>query len=210
MTTIHPSEDPMNVAQAVGLSPAERNSMLLADLTFAALAKPAVKREEPIRRLTCTCCGESFKGRQFHNQDIGYGLGDCCLERIRTHRPFGHEPMTEDEIRRTYGIEGIHYNLPAEAPHPTPATREQADQTSNWVPLVKLVGPVEAGNFMLMGNVESLMLYKHCDNRQYLNIDRTTGQTFKYVPGHANLPGSYETIDRDSALAIVGITVLRA
>ena len=159
----------------------------------------------PVRTLYCACCAGSCRCRQWHNQDTGYGICASCIARIRTHRPFGHEPMTEDEIRRTYGIEGIHYSLPAEAPHPTPATREQADQTSNWQPLINLVGEREASNYMLMGNVEGLMLYKHCDNRQYLNIDRTTGQTFKFVGADR----TYIPIDRDSALAIVGITVLR-
>jgi hypothetical protein len=55
----------------------------------------------PIGWLRCTCCGGSFYGRQFHNQDIGHGLGDCCVEYVK--------PRVED-MERTYGVSGVHYN----------------------------------------------------------------------------------------------------
>ena len=50
-------------------------------------------------------------GRQFHNPDTGYGLGDCCANFIRLHRPFGEDPMSADEIERTYGRKGYHYEI---------------------------------------------------------------------------------------------------
>ena len=105
------------------LSPAERNTMLLADLTFAALAKPAA------------------------------------------------------------------------APHPTPATREQADQTSNWAPLVNLIGEHLTRDFMFMGEAEGIFLYKHSQTRQYLNIDKF-GQTYSY---NGNCRG-YNLINRQTAI----------
>lgn len=55
---------------------------------------------KPVRGLTCTCCGSAFKGRQFHNQDTGYGLGDCCVEYVRPR---------VDDVERTYGVAGVHY-----------------------------------------------------------------------------------------------------
>ncbi len=64
-----------------------------------------------IRRLYCTCCGESFQGRQFHNQDTSYGMGPCCATRVLNHRPFGHEPMSLEEFERTYGIRGYNFDI---------------------------------------------------------------------------------------------------
>lgn len=60
---------------------------------------------QPIRSLSCCCCGGSTQGRQFHNQDTGYGLGACCVEHVK--------PRVED-MARTYGIEGVHYKLDPE------------------------------------------------------------------------------------------------
>ena len=65
----------------------------------------------PVRRLTCTCCGESFQGRQFHNQDTGFGMGECCAERVLNHKPFGHDSMGIEEFERTYGVRGYHFDV---------------------------------------------------------------------------------------------------
>lgn len=56
----------------------------------------------PVQRLTCACCGRESEGRQFYNQDTGYGLGSCCVEYVRTR---------VEDMARTYGIEGVHYKL---------------------------------------------------------------------------------------------------
>ncbi len=58
--------------------------------------------EKPVQTLKCTCCGGYFKGRQFWNQDTGWGLGDCCYEFVKER--------TED-LPRTYGVSGVHFNL---------------------------------------------------------------------------------------------------
>lgn len=58
----------------------------------------------PVLRLRCCCCGKLFQGRQFYNQDIGYGLGDCCVEHVT--------PRVED-VARTYGVSGVHYGIAA-------------------------------------------------------------------------------------------------
>lgn len=65
----------------------------------------------PIRNLYCCCCGGSIRGRQFHNQDTGHGMGECCADRVLNHRPFGHEPMSLEEFQRTYGIAGVNYGV---------------------------------------------------------------------------------------------------
>jgi len=69
------------------------------------------RASEPVRRLYCTCCGGVFQGRQFHNQDIGHGMGECCAERVLNHRPFGHDSMGVVEFERTYGVRGYHFAL---------------------------------------------------------------------------------------------------
>lgn len=55
---------------------------------------------KPLQTLSCCCCGGYFTGRQFHNQDTGFGLGPCCLDYVK--------PRVED-IERTYGVFGVHY-----------------------------------------------------------------------------------------------------
>lgn len=65
-----------------------------------------MKKLTPIRWMRCTCCGGSFKGRQFNNQDIGWGLGDCCVEYVKVH----FTTLGED-FERTYGTEGIHFKI---------------------------------------------------------------------------------------------------
>ena len=68
----------------------------------------ASERAKPIRTLRCTCCGELFRGRQWWNQDCGYGLGDCCATRCGVK-------ATEGESR-TYGVPGIHFWIDLGAP----------------------------------------------------------------------------------------------
>ena len=66
---------------------------------------------QPIRTLSCCCCGERFQGRQFHNQDTGFGMGPCCADWVLNRRPFGHEQMTLEEFERTYGKRGLHFGI---------------------------------------------------------------------------------------------------
>lgn len=56
----------------------------------------------PVKHMSCCCCGGAFEGRQFHNQDTGCGLGDCCVEYVAKR--------TED-MEQTYGRPGLHYNV---------------------------------------------------------------------------------------------------
>jgi hypothetical protein len=80
----------------------------------------------------------------------------------------------------------------------SPLTPEKP-QASNFTPLVNLVGAREAGDFMLMGNDGDLMLYKHINSRRYLNINRISGRTFKFVA----CDREYTAIPHDEALAYV-------
>lgn len=61
----------------------------------------ASERARPVRRMTCTCCGESYRGRQWWNQDCGYGLGDCCVKFCGVNPDAGES--------ETYGVPGIHF-----------------------------------------------------------------------------------------------------
>lgn len=63
----------------------------------------ASERAKPIEWLECTCCGESYRGRQWWNQDCGYGLGDCCVDFC------GASHSGESS---SYGVAGIHFLIP--------------------------------------------------------------------------------------------------
>lgn len=67
----------------------------------------ASERKKPIKWMECTCCGESYQGRQWYNQDAGYGLGDCCVK----HCGADSTPGTESSC---YGVAGIHFLIPKE------------------------------------------------------------------------------------------------
>lgn len=60
--------------------------------------------EKPLQTLSCTCCGQSFKGRQWWNQDTGHGLGNCCFYLVK--QGYG----SAEEFQQTYGIIGVHIN----------------------------------------------------------------------------------------------------
>ncbi len=65
----------------------------------------ASERARPIRWMSCTCCGESYQGRQWWNMDTGYGLGDCCVDRCGANR-------TEGAESECWGVAGIHFLIP--------------------------------------------------------------------------------------------------
>lgn len=72
----------------------------------------ASERARPIKWMTCTCCGEGYEGRQWWNQDTGYGAGDCCANLLIEDQT----PGVESEC---YGVSGIHFLIPqAEKDHP--------------------------------------------------------------------------------------------
>ncbi|PTT80845.1 hypothetical protein DBR42_18880 [Pelomonas sp. HMWF004] len=61
-----------------------------------------VYRRQEASRLRCACCGAWTFGRQWPNQDTGYGLCRECVDFCATR--------TED-MARTYGARGIHYDI---------------------------------------------------------------------------------------------------
>lgn len=53
---------------------------------------------------------------------------------------------------------------------------------SNWTPLIELVGEKCAQDFMFMGDVDNMNLYKHINTRRYINVDRITLECYRFVP----------------------------
>jgi len=64
----------------------------------------ATERAKPVQWLDCTCCGQSYPGRQWWNQDTGFGLGDCCVKYN------GVNPSAGEST--SYGVPGIHFLIP--------------------------------------------------------------------------------------------------
>jgi hypothetical protein len=53
--------------------------------------------------LTCSCCGSSHLGRQWHNRDAGYGICVKCADWLQDK---GESPET---MKQNYGSNGIHW-----------------------------------------------------------------------------------------------------
>ena len=64
----------------------------------------------------------------------------------------------------------------------------------DWKPLEGVLSPEDCADFMYMGHVGGIVLYKHRDTRLYLNIDAVTGRFFQYNDG------DYIEINREQAI----------
>jgi hypothetical protein len=53
----------------------------------------------------------------------------------------------------------------------------------NWAPLERAVPATELENFMYMGRVGEIELYKHRITRRYLNIGRNSQRFYRYLRG---------------------------
>lgn len=73
--------------------------------------------KKPVIRLTCCCCGEITRGRQWWNRDTGFGLCDGC------HVINGVDRLDKGSLAESFGIRGIHWDV-----EETKAT-EQSDET---------------------------------------------------------------------------------
>lgn len=117
-----------------------------------------------VSRLLCCCCGASTRGRQWWNQDTGYGLCAECGDWIPS-RP-GHQ-MTPEDMERTYGTRGVHYAI-EEAPsldaEPPPNARDMqgqilADRSSSFW-LQDAVKAAEQRDCLdALRDAESLLIY---------------------------------------------------
>ena len=77
--------------------------------------------QQPIIPLICSCCDGDTIGRQWWNRGHGFGVCPKCADWISKHRPFGHDPMTAEEMHMDYGVKGIHYGV--EESHTQPSTQ---------------------------------------------------------------------------------------
>ena len=53
----------------------------------------------------------------------------------------------------------------------------------NWAPLERAVPVTDLENFMYMGSVGEIELYKHRITRRYLNIGRNSQKYYRYLNG---------------------------
>ncbi len=97
--------------QTIVISTTEQADAMLATLDAcresAQANDYATERSQPIKWLSCTCCGESYQGRNWWNQEPGYGLGDCCVK-------FCGASTTPGAVSDCYGVTGIHFLIPQE------------------------------------------------------------------------------------------------
>jgi hypothetical protein len=68
----------------------------------------------------------------------------------------------------------------------------------NWAPLQMVLPDSECGDYMYMGRVGEIELYKHWVTRRYLNISQNGRKFYRY------LDGTYVEISRSDALSYVG------
>ncbi len=81
--------------------------------------------------------------------------------------------------------------------HPMKSRTPTFDATPNWEPLERMVTPVHLPDFMHMGRIGTMELYKHRWTRRYLNIDAVSGGCFEYRDGE------YSSVDPESAMRYV-------
>lgn len=80
----------------------------------------ASQRKKPIKDLTCTCCGEYFQGRDWWNQEPGYGLCDSCV-------PMCCGPIELGQETSTYGVAGIHFLVPQDERDNPPLVEDRGE-----------------------------------------------------------------------------------
>jgi hypothetical protein len=68
------------------------------------------------------------------------------------------------------------------------------DSKPDWEPLERMVASVYLADFMHMGRIGTMQLYKHRLTRRYLNIDAPSGRCFEYRNGE------YLPIDPECAM----------
>ena len=71
------------------------------------------------------------------------------------------------------------------------------DTKPNWEPLERTVASAHLPDFMHMGRIGTMQLYKHRNTRRYLNIDALSGSCFEYRNGE------YSQVDPESAMRYV-------
>ncbi len=77
----------------------------------------------PVRWLSCACCGESVRGRQWWNRDTGYGVCKRCADWNTERYGEGSHADSPDPLGEhghttlaLYGVRGYHFAV--EEPNP--------------------------------------------------------------------------------------------
>ena len=63
-----------------------------------------------VKALTCCCCGETTRGKQWWNRDEGYGICLPCAQLWR-------EKDGKEHLEMSCGLEGVHWGLGADRCH---------------------------------------------------------------------------------------------
>ena len=75
--------------------------------------------------------------------------------------------------------------------------KQTHDAGPNWEPLKQAAASVHLVDFMHMGRIGTMELYKQRNTRRYLNIDAVSGRFFEYRDG------TYAQVDPESATRFV-------
>jgi len=70
-------------------------------------------KQGPVRWLTCACCGEETRGRQWPNRDTGYGVCVACADRHAAKYGEGTpaDGQRTDSVYSLYGVRGVHFDI---------------------------------------------------------------------------------------------------
>lgn len=63
------------------------------------------ERKKPIKWMECSCCGDGYSGRQWWNQDVGYGVCNNCVTDVGESSRVG-------AVSNNFGITGVHFLVP--------------------------------------------------------------------------------------------------
>ena len=70
-----------------------------------------MNKTQKITSLSCACCGQGTRGRQYWNQDTGYGICSKCVDWITEKEKNNKYETGEEYIKRCYGVEGYNFNI---------------------------------------------------------------------------------------------------
>ena len=145
----------------------------------------ANERKKPIKWMECCCCGESYQGRQWFNQDSGYGLGDCCVSYCNVDSAPGSESSS-------YGVSGIHFLISQEEKDNPPLIVDRG------VPLYGLDERlrIEHDGFVFWKGIE----IEHFSGSLLYDSDESKAQAFDLIKRCETIESRGETVNTRSVI----------